>query len=135
MRIGELRNRIEECARCRKEVKDHGEGGQICGTPLKGKRVLIIDDVITAGTAMKEAVNIIDQQGGTLVGIVIALNRMERMNDQGPESAVGKVQKEYRVPVLSIVTLNDLIGVLGEMGDEQDMLKMEEYKRRYGAGD
>ena len=84
---------------------------------------------------MREAVSIIDQQGGTLVGIIIALNRMERMNDEGPESAIGEVQKEYRVPVLSIVTLNDLIGVLGEIGDEQDMLRMEEYKRRHGASD
>lgn len=103
------------------------------GAPLKGKRVVIIDDVITAGTAMKEAISIIKQQGGTLVGVVIALDRMERMNDKGSGSAIEEVQKDYGVPVLSIINLNDLIGVLGESGDEQQMLRVEEYKRRYGA--
>ena len=116
-------------------IPDHGEGGSIVGAPLRGKRVVIIDDVITAGTAMRETIDIIKQQGGTLVGVVIALNRMERMNDEGHGSAIGAVAKEHQVPVLSIIDLNDLIGVLGQLGDEQDMLKVEEYKRRYGASD
>ncbi len=120
---------------CRKEIKDHGEGGVIVGAPLKGKRVVIIDDVITAGTAMREAIDIIKKQGGILVGVVIALNRMERMNDEGSGSATGQVQKEYGVPVLSIVDLDDLIETLGVRGIEQDMLRVEEYKRRYGAND
>jgi len=119
----------------RKEAKDHGEGGVIVGAPLKGKRVLIIDDVITAGTAMREAIDIIRKQGGTLVGVVIALDRMERMNDDGCGSAIGEVQREYGVPVLSIINLNDLIGMLGQSGDEQEMLRVEEYKRKYGASD
>ncbi|KAL6717210.1 orotate phosphoribosyltransferase [Lecanora helva] len=115
--------------------QDHGEGGVIVGAPLQNKRVVIIDDVITAGTAMREAINIIQQQGGTLVGVIIALNRKERMSDEGPGSAIGEVQKEYGVPVLSIIDLDDLIGELGELGDERDMLRVEEYKRRYGASD
>ena len=119
----------------RKETKDHGEGGAIVGASLKGKRVVIIDDVITAGTAMREAVSIIKQQGGKLTGVIIALDRMERMNDESSGSAIGEVSKEYEVPVLSIIDLNDLIGLLGVMGDEQDMLRIEEYKRRYGASD
>lgn len=97
--------------------------------------MVIIDDVITAGTAMREAISIIKQQGGMLVGIVVALDRMERMNDENAGSAIGEVHKEYGVPVLSIIDLNDLIGVLGELGNEQDMLKIEEYKRKYGARD
>ena len=117
----------------RKEIKDHGEGGVIVGAPLKGKRIVIVDDVITAGTAMREAISIIRQQGGTLAGIVVALDRMERMHDQTSESAIGEVQKEFGVPVLSIINLEDLIGVLGELGNEQDVLRVAEYKRRYGA--
>lgn len=105
------------------------------GAPLQGKRVVIVDDVITAGTAMKEAIGIIRGQGGTLVGVVIALDRMERMNDEGCGSAIGEVQREYGVPVLSIINLNDLIGVLGEAGDEEQMLRVEGYKRKYGASD
>jgi orotate phosphoribosyltransferase len=114
----------------RKEAKDHGEGGLIVGAPLSGKKVIIIDDVITAGTAMKEAIGIIKQQGGILVGVVVALDRMERMGDEGG-GAIEEVRREYGVPVLSVVDLNDLIGVLGDVGDEGEMRRVEEYKRRY----
>ncbi|KAK3171206.1 hypothetical protein OEA41_003290 [Lepraria neglecta] len=119
----------------RKEIKDHGDGGAIVGAPLKGKKVVVVDDVITAGTAMREAVEIIRGQGGILVGVVIALNRMERMRDDGGGSAIGEVKKQYGVPVLSIVDLNDLIGTLGGTVKEEDVRRMEEYKRRYGASD
>ena len=119
----------------RKEIKDHGDGGAIVGAPLKGKKVVIVDDVITAGTAMREAVEIIRGQGGMLVGVVIALNRMERMRDDGGGSAIGEVKRQYGVPVLSIVDLNDLIGTLGETVKEEDVRRMEEYKRMYGASD
>ena len=117
----------------RKEIKDHGEGGVIVGAPLKGNKVVIIDDVITAGTAMREAISIIKNQGGILVGIIVALDRMERIDDENPRSAIGEVQKENEVPVLSIIDLDDLIGVLGEVGQGRERLKVEEYKRRYGA--
>lgn len=117
----------------RKELKDHGEGGVIVGAPLHNKRVVIIDDVITAGTAMREAIEIIRAQGGTLVGVIVALDRKERMNDESNRSAIGEVRKEFGVPVLSIIDPDDLLGVLG--GHEEDMERLKEYKRRYGASD
>ena len=119
----------------RKELKDHGEGGAIVGAPLRNKKVVIIDDVITAGTAMREAIEIIRAQGGTLVGVIVALDRKEKMNDESSGSAIGQVRKEFNVPVLSIIDLDDLIGVLGGLGDENDMERLREYKRRYGASD
>ena len=119
----------------RKEVKDHGEGGVIVGAPLRNKNVVIIDDVITAGTAMREAIEIIREQGGRLVGVIVALDRKERMNDESRRSAIGVVREEFDVPILSIIDLDDLIGVLGGLGIEEDMERLREYKRRYGASD
>ena len=119
----------------RKEIKDHGDGGAIVGAPLKGKKVVIVDDVITAGTAMREAAEIIRGQGGILVGVMVALDRMERMRDDGGGSAIGEVKRQYGVPVLSIVDLNDLIGTLGGTVKKEDVRRVEEYKRRYGASD
>lgn len=116
----------------RKEAKDHGEGGTIVGASLKGKRVLVVDDVITAGTAIREAVGIIEAAGGKVVGIVIALDRQERLVEgEGPgESAIQSVRREMPgVAVIPILTLGDLItGVKGE-----DREKMVEYRKRYGA--
>lgn len=119
----------------RKELKDHGEGGVIVGAPLRNKNVIIIDDVITAGTAMREAIEIIRAQGGTLVGVIVALDRKERMSDEGNGSAIGVVRREYNVPVMSIIDLDDLIGVLGGLKDDEDMERLREYKGRYGAND
>lgn len=125
----------------RKEAKDHGEGGNIVGAPLKGKKVMIVDDVITAGTAMREAIDIIRREGGELVGVIVALDRMEKMpsatDDDGEArpSAIGQVKKAYGVPVLSIVTLDDLIGALREKGSKEDIGRLEDYKMRYGATD
>lgn len=101
----------------RKEAKDHGEGGNIVGAPLKGKRVLIVDDVVTAGTAKREAIDKIRKEGGIVAGIVVALDRMEKLpNPDGDDSkpgpsAIGEIRKEYGIPVLSILTLDDVIGV------------------------
>lgn len=117
----------------RKELKDHGEGGVIVGAPLRNKKVVIIDDVITAGTAMREAIDIIRAQGGMLVGVIVALDRKERMNDESSRSAIGEVREEFGVPVLSIIDQDDLFGVL--RGHEEDMERLREYKRRYGASD
>lgn len=119
----------------RKEAKDHGEGGVIVGAPLRNKNVVIIDDVITAGTAMREAIEIIKAQGGRLVGVIVALDRKERMSDKSSGSAIGEVRREFDVPVLSIIDLDDLIGVLEGLGDEEDMERLREYKSRYGASD
>ncbi|KAL9125384.1 MAG: hypothetical protein Q9217_005407 [Psora testacea] len=128
------------CAFNRKEVKDHGDGGSLVGAPLRGKRVMIIDDVLTAGTAIREAIDIIKAQGGELAGVIVALDRMEKMStldggdESGPRtSAIEQVRREFGVPVLSIVTLDDLIGLLREMGSDEDMERVEEYKRIYGT--
>ncbi|KAK6340749.1 orotate phosphoribosyltransferase [Orbilia brochopaga] len=111
----------------RKEKKDHGEGGGIVGYQLKGKRVLIVDDVITAGTAMREATEIIKAEGGILAGIVVCLDRQERTTD-GENSALENCRAEYGVPVTAIITLEDLIvGVPDEELKEQ----MRAYGKRY----
>ncbi|KAA8899501.1 phosphoribosyltransferase-like protein [Sphaerosporella brunnea] len=113
----------------RKEAKAHGEGGTIVGADLKGKRVLVVDDVITAGTAIREAMGIITAAGGELAGIVIALDRQERLVEDGDESAIQAVRRETGVTVVPILTLADLIeGVEGEAREN-----MKEYRARYGA--
>lgn len=111
----------------RKEKKDHGEGGGIVGMTLKGKKVVVVDDVMTAGTAMKEAVEIIRAEGGTLVGIIVCLDRQERMTD-GKKSAIEYCRKEYGVPVEAILTLEDII--IG-VSDEEQKEKMKKYREIY----
>ncbi|KAF2805848.1 orotate phosphoribosyltransferase-like protein [Mytilinidion resinicola] len=118
----------------RKEAKDHGEGGNIVGAPLAGKRVVIIDDVITAGTAIREAIEIIKVQGGELVGIVVAFDRMERVGD-GEGSAIGEVRRQYGVSVLSILSLDDVVEFLRGLGGEEDLRRLQEYRERYQARD
>lgn len=100
----------------RKETKDHGEGGNIIGAPLAG-RVLIIDDVISAGTSVRESVDIIRAAGATPCGVVIALDRMER--GSGELSAVQEVRRDYGIPVLAVATLNDLMAYLRNRPDSQ----------------
>jgi orotate phosphoribosyltransferase len=133
----------------RKEVKDHGEGGMIVGASLKGKKVLIIDDVITSGKAINEGVEIIKREGGTLVGIVVALDRKEKMppspeekergdndNDGKPrQSAIGEVRNRYGVPVFSILTLEDIIDSLRGNATEDDVVRLEAYREKYRATD
>ncbi|PLB50621.1 orotate phosphoribosyltransferase [Aspergillus steynii IBT 23096] len=129
----------------RKEAKDHGEGGNIVGAALKDKNVLVIDDVITAGTAMRETLDLVAKQGGTVVGFAVALDRLEKMpgpkekegiDDGEPRmSAMGQIRREYGVPTTSIVTLEDLIVLLKNKGDEGDFTKLEEYRKRYQASD
>jgi len=125
----------------RKEAKDHGEGGNIVGAPLKGKRVLIVDDVVTAGTAKREAIDKIRKEGGIVVGILVALDRTEKLpspdgDDSKPmPSAIGEIRKEYGIPVLSILTLDDVIGGLKGTGSAEDVRRMEEYRTKYKASD
>ncbi len=117
----------------RKEVKDHGEGGAIVGAPLKG-RVLIADDVISAGTSVRESVDLIRSQGATPCGVVIALDRQER--GQGALSAVQEVERAYGIPVIAIATLDDLIAYLRR--DPSQALNLERllaYRERYGTTD
>lgn len=115
----------------RKEAKTHGEGGFIVGAPLQG-RVLIIDDVITAGTAVREVMEIIQQQGAEPAGVVIGLNRQER--GQGELSAIQEVEQEYGVPVISIVDLAEIINYLKAQQDQAgNVLKIEAYRQQYGV--
>jgi orotate phosphoribosyltransferase len=116
----------------RKEAKDHGEGGMVVGAPLKG-RVLIVDDVITAGTSVRESVELIRGQGAIPAGVLIALDRMER--GQGTKSAVQEVRDEFGIPVVAIATLDD---VMGFIAGRPDLCAYAEaitaYRARYGAG-
>lgn len=113
----------------RKEAKDHGEGGLMVGAPLQG-RVLIVDDVITAGTAIREVMSIIADHRATPAGVVIGLNRQER--GQGELSAIQEVEAEYQVPVLDIVTLQQVIDYLRVAGESDWVAKMEAYRQEYG---
>ncbi len=113
----------------RKEAKAHGEGGSIVGAPLTGK-VMVIDDVITAGTAIRESVEIIHAAGAELAGVIVALDRQER--GQGELSAIGEVEREFGVPVISIATVADLMTLLESRGETQTLEAMRDYQRRYG---
>ena len=116
----------------RKEAKDHGEGGLLVGAPLQG-RVLIIDDVITAGTAVNESVDIIKAAGATPAGVIIALDRMECGN--GDMSAVQEVGIRHGIPVVAIATLTDLINYLRSHPELQAHLAaVKEYRTQYGVG-
>jgi orotate phosphoribosyltransferase len=115
----------------RKEAKDHGEGGSIVGSPLEG-RVAIVDDVITAGTAIRESVEIIRQAGAQPAGVLIALDRQER--GRGTRSAIQEVEEMFRLPVVSIVRLDDLITFLESAGDPRRLEAIRTYRDRFGVG-
>lgn len=115
----------------RKETKDHGEGGILVGSTLRG-RVLIIDDVITAGTSVRESVEIIRTQESIPAGVVIALDRQERGTDG--RSAVDEVRQTLGIPVVAIVTLDDLIEYLEEVPDMScDLPAIRAYRRQFGV--
>lgn len=115
----------------RKEAKDHGEGGSLVGAPLAG-RVLIVDDVITAGTAIRESVGIIRAAGAAACGVLLALDRQER--GRGERSAVQEVEQEFGLPVVSIITLADLLEDLEsrEGVDRGRLVALRDYRERYG---
>lgn len=114
----------------RKEKKDHGEGGSIVGCPLNGKKVLIIDDVMTAGTAINEAFEIISNENGKAIGCIIAVDRMETTKDSN-ECATKLVSRKYGVPVLSIVCFDDIITVLKDQLTEEQMDSILHYRKQY----
>lgn len=115
----------------RKEIKDHGEGGNLIGAPLAG-RVLLIDDVISAGTAVRESFRLIQVAGAQLAGIVIALDRQER--GEGAQSAVAEIAHTYQVPVFSIVKLADLVAYLAAQPDYPTTLAaLQQYQAQFGA--
>jgi orotate phosphoribosyltransferase len=115
----------------RKEAKDHGEGGVLIGAPLKG-RVMIIDDVISAGTSVRESVELIRAQGAEPAGVLISLDRQER--GQGAQSAVQEVEARYGIPVIAIARLTDLIAYLqGQPELERNLQAVERYRAEYGV--
>lgn len=117
----------------RKEAKAHGEGGSLIGASLAGRRVLIVDDVITAGTAIREALDIIHEAGGVPAGIVIALDRQERVREDAAESAAQSVAREQGIPVIAVAGLADLLAFVdgrSEFGVHHDALLA--YRARYG---
>lgn len=115
----------------RKEVKDHGEGGDLVGSGLTGK-VLVIDDVITAGTAIRESVDIIQAAGASLAGVVIALDRQER--GQGNKSAIQEVEETFGITVTSIVKLEHLLQYLLDKPEQtEDVERIQAYREQYGV--
>ncbi|MFZ3202370.1 MULTISPECIES: orotate phosphoribosyltransferase [Pseudomonas] len=114
----------------RKEAKDHGEGGTLVGAPLAGK-VLIVDDVITAGTAIREVMQIIQAQGAQAAGVLIALNRQER--GQGELSAIQEVERDFGMPVVSIVSLELVLEYLADDAElKQYLPAVQAYRAEYG---
>ncbi|HXR57325.1 MAG TPA: orotate phosphoribosyltransferase [Casimicrobiaceae bacterium] len=115
----------------RKEAKDHGEGGSLVGAPIGG-RVMIVDDVITAGTSVRESVALIRANGAEPAGVLIALDRMER--GQGETSAVQEVRDSYGIPVVAIATLDDVMAFIGARPElAAHAQAVTEYRARYGV--
>ncbi|MDD2342342.1 MAG: orotate phosphoribosyltransferase [Tolumonas sp.] len=115
----------------RKEAKDHGEGGNLVGSPLKG-RIMLVDDVITAGTAIRESMDLIQANNAELAGVLIALDRQEK--GKGELSAIQEVQRDYNAPVIAIITLGDLISYLETQPEMAVYLeKVKEYRASYGV--
>lgn len=115
----------------RKEVKDHGEGGNIVGAPLAGK-VLVVDDVISAGTAIREAADIVEDNNAELAGIAISLDRQER--GQGEKSAVQEIEENYKIQVSHIIGLDNVIQYLEKTADKPELLAMiHDYRQQYGV--
>jgi len=114
----------------RKEAKTHGEGGNLVGSPLEGK-VMLVDDVITAGTAIRESMTLIEQQQASLSGVLIALDRQERGN--GELSAIQEVERDFGTQVISIVSLADVVAYLTEKGGfDSEISAINTYRENYG---
>jgi orotate phosphoribosyltransferase len=118
-------------AYARKEVKDHGEGGSLVGADLS-HRVVIVDDVITAGTAIRESIELITDAGGQVAGVIVAIDRQER-GQQGTQSAIQEVQAQFNIPVYSLVCFDEIIAYVRDSGIDVDLAGMLAYRARYGA--
>ena len=117
----------------RKEAKNHGEGGMLVGADLAGKSVWVIDDVMTAGTAMREVVQILSQAGATVAGIIVALDRKEK--GQGDKSAIQELSESLKVPVLALVTMDDIIEYVKQHGTQTQLSAMLNYREQYGISE
>ena len=118
----------------RKEAKTHGEGGSLVGADVQGKAVWVLDDVITAGTAMREVVEILEQAGASVAGIIVALDRKEK--GLAEYSAIQELASTLEVPVRALVDIDDLISYLAESSPEKDatqLAKMQHYRAQYGV--
>lgn len=113
----------------RKEAKTHGEGGNLVGSPLQGN-VMLVDDVITAGTAIRESMQLIEAEQANLAGVLIALDRQER--GQGELSAIQEVERDFDTQVVAIVTLNDVVTYLESQGNEEAVAAINNYRSEYG---
>ncbi|MDX1537660.1 orotate phosphoribosyltransferase [Arsukibacterium sp.] len=115
----------------RKEAKTHGEGGNVVGSPLKG-RIMLVDDVITAGTAIRESMQLIQAQGAELSGVLVALDRQER--GQGELSAIQEVERDFNTKVVAIISLPDLISYLADKPEMAEHLQaVKAYRAQYGV--
>jgi orotate phosphoribosyltransferase len=115
----------------RKEAKAHGEGGTLVGAPLEGK-VLIIDDVITAGTAIREVMSIVEQVGAQAAGVVIGLDRKER--GKTDKSAIQEVEQEFKIPVASIIDIDDILQYLKAKSEHNDLVaEIDKYRQQFGV--
>ncbi|MDG2018598.1 MAG: orotate phosphoribosyltransferase [Porticoccaceae bacterium] len=115
----------------RKEAKAHGEGGSLVGAPLEGK-VLIIDDVITAGTAIREVMSIVQQTEAQAAGVIIGLDRKER--GKSDKSAIQEVQEEFKIPVASIIDIDDILSYLRAKSDHNNLIEeIDKYRQQYGV--
>lgn len=114
----------------RKEAKNHGEGGVLVGAELAGKSVWVIDDVMTAGTAMREVINLLAKVDAKVAGIIVALDRKER--GQGELSAIQELSQELNVPVMALVTIDDIIQYVANHGTAEQLAQMKEYRQQYG---
>lgn len=115
----------------RKEAKTYGDGGNIVGADMKGKKVLIIDDVITAGTAIRESVELLAEIGAHFCGVVIALDRQER--GLGTTSAIQEIEEQHNVPVINIINFDNLVEFLREHQHNDEIKKMQQYQQHYGV--
>ncbi|WP_230661191.1 orotate phosphoribosyltransferase [Psychrobacter sp. I-STPA10] len=115
----------------RKEAKDHGEGGKLVGASLAGKSVWVLDDVITAGTAMREVVEILTEAGASVAGILVALDRKEHGQQQS--SAIQELSETLNVPVQALVDIDDIIEYVQKHGNQTQLAKMRHYREQYGV--
>lgn len=114
----------------RKEAKDHGEGGNLVGCSIKNKRVMLVDDVITAGTAIRESMRILEDNNSQLAGVLISLDRQEK--GRGELSAIQEIKQAYHCDVISIITLTDLINYLEQDGKTTELNQVKAYRAQYG---